>query len=155
MDRKKTLSKHIRNERCEHHSNLALLTTVMAMVSFVVLMSVYMGAHNPANLELALGAAKYCAVAFWIGAALFAYNGVKKKKKYLLEYIVGTLVMGFGLFFMYDRPALIGRLVQGTYLQANWANGIFRGLAVLLVVYSFVSIAWHVVLATPRKSNKK
>ena len=155
MKTRKPTDKQIRNERCEHHSNLALLTTVVAMIGLVVLMFVYMGDHNSANIGLVISASKYCAAAAWIGAAVFAWNAVSKKKKYLLEYIIYLLVLGAGLFFMYSMPDFVYELIKGTYLSRNWARSIFKVTAISLVVYSLVSLVWHVILATPRKSGKK
>ena len=155
MVSKKSSEKIIRHERCERHSNLALLTTVMAMVGFVVLMFVYIGERNPAHWSLVRNMSKICAVIFWIAAAAFAVNAVKKKKPFLAEYVIYTIIIGFGLFFMYTRPGFLRNVLEGTYLQENWASGIFKGVSILLVIYAVVSIAWHVILATPRKSKKK
>ena len=155
MVAKKSSDKLMKHEKYERHSNLALLTTVMAMVGFVVLMFVYIGERNPAHWMLVRNASKVCAVVFWIAAASFAVNAVKKKKKFLLEYIIYTIIIGFGLFFMYIRPRFLATIVEGTYLESNWASGVFKGISILLVIYSFISIAWHVILATPRKSKKK
>ena len=155
MIAKKSSEKIMKHERCERHSNLALLTTVMAMVGFVVLMFVYIGERNPAHWLLVRNASKICAVTFWIAAASFALNAVKKKKPFLAEYVIYTIIIGFGLFFMYTRPMFMRSLVEGTYLQENWAGGIFKGMSILLVIYSVISIAWQVILATPRKSKKK
>lgn len=153
--KKKSSDKYVRHEKYEQHSNLALFTTVMAMVGFVVLMFVYMGERNPANWLLVRNASKVCGLIFWICAAFFAVNAVKKRKKYLAEYVIYTVILGFGLFFMYTRPVFLRTLVEGTYFDGNWAGGVFKLISVMLVVYSFVSIAWHVILATPRKSRKK
>ncbi len=155
MDRKKKVNKYIRNERCEHHSNLALITTVMAMAGFVMLMFVYIGEHNPANVELAMAASRYFGVALWIGAAAFAYNAVKKKKKHLIEYVIYTLILGFGLFFMYNRPNIFVNIVEGTFFEGNWASGVFRVLSVSLVLYALVSIIWHACLGNPTGKKKK
>jgi hypothetical protein len=151
----KSSDKLMKHEKYERHSNLALLTTVMAMVGFVVLMFVYIGERNPSHWLLVRNLSKVCAVVFWIVAAAFAVNSVKKKKKFLVEYVIYTIIIGFGLFFMYTRPSFLRPIVEGTYLQQNWASGVFKIIAVMLVIYSFVSIAWHIVLATPRKSKKK
>ena len=160
LDQRRTILKKasyssIKNERCEHHSNLALATTVVAMVCFVVLMFIYMSSHNPGGAVRPSEISVAGAVISWITAAILAYNSVRKGKKYLLEYIVLLLVFGLGLFVMYDRPGFIRALVEGTYFQSNWARGIFKIVSVCLVAYSLVSIAWHIILATPRKSKKK
>lgn len=154
MKIKKSTNKQLRNERCEHHSNLALFTTVMAMIGFVVLMFVYIGDHNPSNIGLAQTASKYCAAAFWVAAAFTSYNAVRKKRKYLIEYIIYMLVLGFGLFFMYSMPDFVYEMIKGTYFGGNWARGVFKVLSVSLVIYSLVSIMYHIVLATPAKKKK-
>lgn len=152
---KKDLEKQMKNIKYEHHSNLALITTVMAMIGFVVLLFVYVGQHNIANPELVVNGTLYCGVAAWIGAAIFAFNAVKKGKKYLTEYIVYLLVLGFGLFFMYNQPDFVAPLVKGTYFEYKWAKGLFSVLSFGVVIYSVTSIAWHVILATPGRCKKK
>ncbi len=137
----------------EHHSNMALLTTVIALVSFVVLMVVYMGDHSPQRVEMAIGASKLCAVLYWAGAAVLSFNAVKRGKGYLAEYIVYMIIIGFGLFFMYNMPMFVYELLKDTVIATNWARGIFRVLAVGSVIYSGVSIGYHMFRATPRRTK--
>ena len=77
-------NKNAKNLSCELHSNLMLVTTVVAMVVFVVLMLIYMGMRNPALISLATGAASFGGLISWITAAALAYNSIKKHKKYFL-----------------------------------------------------------------------
>lgn len=137
----------------EHHSNMALLTTVIALASFVVLMIVYMGDHSPQKAEMVVGASKLCAVIYWLISAFLAFGAVKKGKKYLAEYIVYMIITGFGLFFMYNMPMFIYELVKDTVIATNWARGIFRVLAIGSVIYSGVSIGYHMYRATPRRTK--
>lgn len=147
-------NRQIKNERCEHHSNLALVTTVMAMIGFVSLMFVYIGEHNAAGASMIVAGSRYLAIAYWIAAAITAYRAVKKSKKYLAEYIAFLIVFGFGLFFMHAMPEFVYDIVKGTYVGGNWARVVFKALSVILVVYFVVGVAWHVFLATPRKGKK-
>lgn len=149
MNNKKNANKN----NYEHHSNMALLTTVIALVSFVVLMIVYMGDHSPQKAEMAVAASKFCAVVYWLIAALLSYNAVRKGKKYLAEYIVYMIIMGFGLLFMYNMPMFAYELLKDTFIATNWARVIFRVLAIGSVIYSAVSIGYHMFLATPRRTK--
>lgn len=137
----------------EHHSNMALLTTVIALASFVVLMIVYMGDHSAQKAEMAIGASKICAVIYWLGASVLSYNAVKRGKKYLVEYIIYMLITGFGLFFMYNMPMFVYELLKDTVIATNWARAIFRVLAVGSVVYSGISIGYHMYRATPGRTK--
>ncbi len=154
MKNRKPTNKQIKNETCEHHSNLALITTVVAMISFVVLMIVYMGDHNPARIEMAFTASRVCAAGFWIAAAVLAVKSVRSRIKYLLEYIIYMIIVGFGLMFMYNMPHFVYELLEGTKIGMNWARAIFKGLSLLSVVYFLTSVIWHLVLATPRSAKK-
>jgi len=153
MKIRKPTEKKMKVLKYEHHSNLALLTTVIALISFVVLMLVYMGDRTPQRIDMAIGASKFCAIGFWVAAAIFAVNAVRKNKRYLLEYIIYMIILGFGLFFMYSMPAFIYSLIKDTMLGLNWARAIFRVLSVGAVVYSIVSVLCHVILATPKKNK--
>lgn len=153
MKTRKLTDKRIKMLKCEHHSNLALMTTVIALTSFVVLMLVYMGDHSAARVGMAIGASRLCGIAFWIAAAAFAVNAVRKNKKYLIEYIIYMIILGFGLFFMYSMPSFIYPVIEGTIIASNWARGIFRVLAVGSVVYFIISVGYHLVLATPGKNK--
>ena len=148
------IKKERKNERCEHHSNLALVTTVMAMIGFVSLMFVYIGEHNSANAAAIVTGSCYLGVAYWVAAALTAYRAVNKGHKYLLEYIVFLLVFGFGFFFMHAMPAFVYNMIAGTALAGNWARNVFKFLAVILGAYFIVSVGWHVILATPGRGKK-
>ena len=145
--------KNVRINSYEHHSNMALLTTVIALASFVVLMIVYMGDHSPQRVEMAIGASKFCAVLYWLISAVLSYSVVKKGKKYLTEYIVYMIITGFGLFFMYNMPMFMYELLKDTIIATNWARGIFRVLAIGSVIYSGVSIGYHMFRATPRRTK--
>ena len=152
---KKVKEKNLRNEHCEHHSNLALLTTVMAMACFVVLLFINMATHNPLGAIRPWEIAQIACVIYWVAAALVAYNAVRKGKKYLAEYVALFVFFGLGLYLMYNRPAFMRALVEGTYFQGNWGKGIEVMWSAILVVYSVVSIAWHVILATPVRKKRK
>ena len=154
MKKKISEEKQLKNAYCEKHSNLALVTTALAMVSFVVLMLVYMGDHNPSRVSLALGASKVGAVAAWIVAAVITFVCVKKGEKHLAEYAVYLIVMGIGLFVMYNMPMFVYRLIKDTRFAFNWARNIFKILSLISGVYFLVSVTWHMVLASPR-GNKK
>ncbi len=152
--KKMNAERQIRNEKCEHHSNLALVSVVVAMVTFVVLMFVYMGDHNPARVEMVVNASKYLAAGCWITSAVFAITAVRRKRKYLLEYLLVFLVLGFGLFYMYDMPNWVYEIIKNTTIAYNWAKAVFRALAIGLGLYTVVSIVWHGILATPKKAGK-
>lgn len=147
-------NRQIKNERCEHHSNLALVTTVVAMIGFVSLMFVYIGEHNSANALAIITASCYLGIAYWVAAALTAYRAVKKAHKYLVEYVVFLLVFGFGFFFMHNMPEFVYNIIAGTALAGNWARSVFKALAILLAAYFVVSVGWHVILATPGRGKK-
>jgi len=153
MKNRKPTNKQMKNERCEHHSNLALITTVVAMISFVVLMIVYMGDHNPSRIEMAFTASRVCSVGYWVAAAILAVKSVKTGAKHLLEYIIYMIIVGFGLMFMYNMPHFAYELLEGTRLGMNWARAIFKGLSLLSVVYFLTSVIWHLVLATPKRGK--
>ena len=137
----------------EHHSNMALLTTVISLISFAVLMLVYIGDHAPQKMELAITASKVCAVLYWITAAIFAVKAVRQSRRYLAEYIVYMIFVGFGLVFMYNMPIFVYNIIKNTIIASNWARAVFWGLTVVSVVYAVVSIAWHIILATPRRKK--
>lgn len=154
MKSKIPADKQIKKANYEHHSNLALITTALAMISFVILMLIYMGERNPARIDLAIGTSKFAAAGLWIASAILAVQSVRKSHKYLIEYIVYMIVLGFGLFFMYDMGFLY-HIFGGTTFAYKWARNLFKVLSVISAVYFLISVIWHVVLATPRKSKKK
>lgn len=163
MKNKKATSRQIKNAYCEHHSNLALLTAAVAMVAFMVLLVIYMGEFQNMNyysyqkLEMSRGVSVGVGVASWVAAAVLSFVSVRKKKKYLVEYIVYAVVIGFGLFFLY-QPGNLGfifKLVQKTSFGFAWTRNSYKLLCILSAVYFVVSIVWHSVLSTPGKANKK
>jgi hypothetical protein len=154
MKKKISAEKQLKNAYCEKHSNLALITTALAMISFVVLMPVYMGDHNPMRVSLALGASKAGGVLAWIAAAVIIFVSVKGGKKHLAEYAVYLIIMGIGLFFMYNMPMFVYNLIKDTRFAFNWARNIFKILSAISAVYFVVSVIWHVVLASPDRKAK-
>lgn len=137
----------------EHHSNMALLTTVISLITFAVLMLVYIGDHSPQKIELAITSSKVCAVLYWIVAAILAVKAVRGGRKYLAEYVVYMIFIGFGLVFMYNMPMFVYAIIKNTIIATNWARAVFRGLMIVAVLYAGVSIGWHIVLATPRRKK--
>ena len=135
----------------ELHSNLMLVTTTVAMLGFVILMLIYMAMKNPALLNLATGAARFGGIAAWIVAALLAFNSVKKSKKYFLEYIVYCLIMGFGLTFMFNVPFSMAFIYKHNI--TNWAHNTLIALFALTGVFFAISVAWHGVLASPKRGK--
>ena len=113
------------------------------------------GNYSMQKIDLAMGVAKVVGVACWIITAGLCVIIATKKKKYLAEYAVYSLVMGFGLFFMYNMPEFIYKAFYNFKFIHSWAKTIFAGLSVLAVIYFLVSVTWHVVLATPKKNKKK
>lgn len=160
MKNRKATEKQIKNIYCEHHSNLALLTTAVAMITFMVFMLIYMGTFQSGNysmskVDMAMGVAKVVAVACWIITAGLCVLIATKKKKYLVEYAAYSLVMGFGLFFMYNMPMFIYNAFSKFAFARSWAKTVFTALSLLSAIYFVVSVSWHLVLATPGKSKKK
>lgn len=137
---------------CELHSNLMLVTTSVAMLGIVVLMIIYMAMKNPSLITLATGAARFGGIAAWIAAALLAFNGVKKNKKYFVEYMVYCLIMGFGLTFMFNVP-FFARYFVFKYNITNWAHNSLIALTALTGVFFAVSIVCHGVLASPKRKK--
>ena len=157
MKNRKPTDKQIKNVYCEHHSNLALLTTAIAMVTFMVLMLIYMGTMgnvNPQRALMAYSISPVIGVVCWIAAAALCIIIATKKKKYLIEYAVYALVMGFGLFFMYKMPAFVYTAFKGHAIATNWAKTVFLAVAAFGTIYVIVSVVWHLILATPGKSKK-
>ncbi len=126
-----------------------LITTIIAMLGFVVLMLIYMGMRNPSLINLALSAARAGGVAAWICAAAMAFNSVKNHKKYFLEYIVYLIIMGFGLTFMFNAPFSMNFMY--THKINNWARNTIIALGALSAVFFIASVACHAVLAGSRK----
>lgn len=156
MKNKKSTDRQIRNLYCEHHSNLALLSTAVAMVAFMVFMLIYMGTLgnvSPQRAVMATSVAPVIGVACWVISAVMFLVVALKKKKYLIEYAVYSLVMGFGLFFIYNMPMFLYDNFKNAYLIANWAKCVFFAMVVVSVIYLLISVVWHFVLSTPKKSK--
>ena len=156
MKNKKSTDRQVRNLYCEHHSNLALLSTAVAMVAFMVFMLIYMGTLgnvSPQRAVMATSVAPVIGVACWIISAVMFLVAALIKKKYLIEYAVYSLVMGFGLFFIYNMPMFLYDNFKNAYLIANWAKCVFFAMVVASVIYLLISVVWHFVLSTPKKSK--
>ncbi len=156
MKNRKSTDRQIRNLYCEHHSNLALLSTAVAMVAFMLLMLIYMGTLgnvSPQRAVMATTIAPVIGVACWVLGAVMLLIVVLKKKKYLIEYAVYSLVMGFGLFFIYNMPMFLYENFKNVYFVSNWAKCVFFAMVVVSVAYLVVSVVWHIVLSTPKKNK--
>lgn len=161
MKNRKPTNKQIKNMSCEHHSNLSLLSTAVGMIALMVLMLIYMGTFQSGNysmnkMNMAIGVSTFVGVACWIAGAVLAIISVLKKKKYLIEYIVYSFVMGFLLFFMYNMPPFLHEaLFKGTPIYSQRAIWLFRGASAIAIAHFVISVIWHGVLATPKKAKKK
>ena len=156
MKNRKPTDKQIKNVYLEHHSNLALLSTAVAMVSLMIFMLLYMGTLGnvtPERAVMAYSVAPVIGVACWIIAAVLCLVIAVKKKIYLIEFAVYSLIMGFGLFFIYNMPAFFYNNFKNTYIVANWAKSLFVGMLTVSAVYLVVSVVWHLILATPKKKK--
>lgn len=154
MKTKLTYEQQIKKANCEHHSNLTLVTTAVAMITFVVLLIIYRGESNYLMIDMATSMATAIPVITWIAAAILAVKAVKTKKKYMAEYIIYMIVMPFGLFFMYNMPAFAIKLMNKIGVAYS-SRIILKAEAIVAAVYFVVSLTWHIILATPRKSKKK
>ncbi len=161
MKNRKPTNKQIKNMACEHHSNLALLSTAVGMIAFMVLMLIYMGTFQSGNysmnkMNMAIGVSTFVGIACWIVGAVLAVVAVLKKKKFLAEYIAYSFVMGFLLFFMYNMPAFLHEaLFKGTSIYNTRAVWLFRVASILAGAHFVISVIWHGILATPKKAKKK
>lgn len=146
------MNKKIRNTKRalsrELHSNLMIGSTFAAMIGFVVLLLINTASKNPSLYDITVSASVWSGVASWVIAAVFAYKAVKEGKKYFLEYIIYSLLMGFGLFFMHNVPFFALSFVLKFGIQ--WAQWTFRVLLALTGVFFFGSIAWHGIMASHR-----
>lgn len=133
----------------ELHSNLMLVSTSVAMICFVALMLIYMGMKNTALPEFTTSCSRVCAIVVWVSAAVMAYRAVKRKKSYLLEYVVYFILMGFGFMFMFNMPAFL----YVKFHITNWATMVFRTLMVLTGLFFAGSVAIHGVLASKVKKK--
>ncbi len=160
MKNKNVVKKEQKTVYCEHHSNLALLTTAVAMIAFMVLMLIYMGIvqgerFSQSKFEMALAIAPVAGVICWLLAAVLGVIIVGKKKTYLIEYFIYSLIMGFALFFLF-QPGKLGFLFDWLYptgIFAAWSVNAFWGISILSAVYFVVSIVWHSILGTPKKGK--
>ncbi len=155
MKNKNVTNKQEKNVYCEHHSNLALLTTAAAMIAFMVLLVIYMGFKNYQRLEMSIAVASFASIACWILAAVIGAVSVIKKKKYLVEYFIYTLFMGFALFFLFE-PGKLGIIFDWLYptgIFSAWSVNAFWGICIVSGVYFLVSIVWHSILGTPKKGK--
>ncbi len=143
-------NKNAKNLSCELHSNLMLVTTVVAMVVFVILMLIYMGMRNPALISLATGAASFGGMISWITAAALAYNSIKKHKKYFLEYIIYLIITGFVFAFMFNVP--FSMVFMNKHHLTNWAHDSLLALTIVNGVFFVVSVIFHAVYANPKKN---
>jgi len=159
MKKKQSENKQSKNLYFEHHSNLALVTTAFAMVVFMILLitnsAVNVENFSQAKFNMALGVAPAAGIGFWILGAVMAVVVVTKKKKYLTEYVIYSLFMGFCLFFVFapDKLGFIADWLQPTGLLTS--VNIYWGTTFVSVAYFVVSIVWHSILATPRKNKKQ
>ena len=151
MKNRKNTDKQAKHLMCELHSNLMLVTTTFAMLGFVVLMLIYMGMKNPTQSGLATSTAQVSGILSWIAAAVMAVRSVKSHKRFLCEYVVYLIIMGFGLTFMFNIPMMLMGLVYYRLHITNWAQLVHFGLSVVTGVFFAVSIIWHGILANPKR----
>ncbi len=162
MKNRKPTEKQIKSIYCEHHSNLALLTTAIGMVAFMVLMLIYMGIvqgerFSQSRFDMALAIAPVAGIICWILAAVLGVVIAYKKKTYLTEYFVYSLFMGFALFFLFE-PGKLGFIFDWLYptgIFNAWSVYAFWGTCIVSAIYFITSIVWHSVLGTPGKNKKK
>ena len=102
---------------------------------------------------MATSVAPVLGVACWVLGAVMLLVVALKKKKYLIEYAVYSLVMGFGLFFIYNMPMFLYDHFKNVYFVANWAKCMFFAMVAVSVVYLVVSVVWHFALSTPKKNK--
>ena len=128
----------------ELHSNLKLFTTSLTMISFVVIMLIYMGLKNPALNNTAINTSRIGGAASWIAAAFLAFHSVRGRKKYFVEYVIYLMIMGFGFTFMFNVPAII-------FFNFNvgnlWARNTLIVLCAVTAIFFFISVIWHAILA--------
>ena len=160
MKNKNVANKQQKNVLCEHHSNLALLTTAVAMIAFMVLMVIYMGLmqgerFSQTKFDMALAIAPVAGVICWILAAVIGVVIAVKKKSYLVEYFIYSLFMGFALFFLFE-PGKLGFIFDWLYptgIFNAWSINAFWGTCIVSGVYFLLSIVWHSILGTPKKGK--
>lgn len=153
MKKKLSAETQMKKANYEHHSNLSLITTTVAMISGVVLLLIYRGESNYLMIDMAMSLATVIPVISWIAAAILAVKAVRTKKKWMAEYITYMIVMPFGLFFMYNMPDFAIKLL--TKMGIVYSSRLVIKLeAIVTAIYFVVSLAWHIVLATPRKAKK-
>ena len=146
MNKKKTDTKHVSQEL---HSNLMITTTFFAMVGFALLMVISMSMRNYNLVMLTIKIATIGGIAAFAVAAYLAYRAVKNKFTYLLEYIIYCMILGFGLTFMFNVPAFLVNFVMK--YSISWASYSLAGLMILTGVFFVGSVAWHGVLASPKR----
>jgi len=147
MNKKRADNK--KNVSYELHSNLMIATTLLAMAGFAVLMMINMSMRTPHLAMLSLRIASVGGVIAFAVAALLAYKAVKHNKKHFLEYIIYCIILGFGLTFMFNVPPFLVNFVYKNSI--NWGSSSLAALMIVTAVFFVVSVAWHGVLASPRK----
>ena len=134
----------------ELHSNLMIVSTLIAMIGFAVLMIIYMTMRNPSLVGFTTTLPAVGGFVAWVTAAYLAFKAVKENKKYFLEYIIYCIIMGFGLTFMFNVPRFISVILYNNGI-IDTARITLKALVALTGVFFVVSVAVHGVLASPKR----
>lgn len=149
----------------EQESNITLISTSVAILSFFVLL--YVHSAITTNFIAAQTTLNFIEVFLLVGAIVTAGIAIWKKKYFLFEYTAFCLVMAIGYYFLENGASGIPFLFtekNGTFTVSPIAmklsailrtNYIIYGLWAVNVLYCILTIVLHTVKYTKIKNAGK